>query len=227
MWQITIHSLWLPYDLELLVTQGPSEYAFSQGHTIELDGRQLFDNTLWDDKKDLICGVYEPEYVTFSWTYNLANCLIKVMVIRWNVCPGGHSNPFSSIQAHRLDIGPHTVKPGSNTTWGRLMNIALNCGIQWGGQRVWSPSAEHLGNSEKLFIWLLSHIFLKFCSWYCLIFHFCNLSITYILANVVFNFVHCHMQLLSCKYLCLLFFLNEIYQMKKLFYLNINLLSRR
>ena len=26
---------------------------------MELDGRQLFDDTLQDDKKDLICGVYE------------------------------------------------------------------------------------------------------------------------------------------------------------------------
>ena len=128
------------------------------------------------------------------------------MVIKWNVCPDGHSNLFSSTQVCWLKIGLHIVKPGSNTALWRFMNIALNCRIQQVGQRVWSPLAEHLGNSEKPFIWLLSHIFLKFCSWYCLIFHFHDLSITYILANVVFNFVHCHMQPLSCKYYCLLFF---------------------
>ena len=138
--------------------------------------------------------------VTFSSTYKLANCLIKVVVIKWNVCPVGNSNPFSSTQACGLDIGPHIVKPGSNTTWQIFTIIALNCGIWWGGQRVWSPLAEYLGNSEKPFIWLLSHIFLKSCSWYCLIFHFCDLSITYVLANVVFDFVHCHMQPLSHKY---------------------------
>ena len=58
-WRIAIHSLQFPTDSELLVTQGPSEDAFSWGCTMELDGRQLFDDTLQDDEKDLICGVYE------------------------------------------------------------------------------------------------------------------------------------------------------------------------
>ena len=66
-WRIAIHSLQFPTDSELLVTQGPSEDAFSQGRTIELDGRQLFDNTLWDDEKDLICGVYELETGTLPF----------------------------------------------------------------------------------------------------------------------------------------------------------------
>ena len=146
------------------------------------------------------------QYVTFSLTYKLASCLIKVMVIKWNVCPGVHGNLFSSTQACGLDIGPHIVKPGLNTTWWRFANIVLNYRIWQGGQRVWSPLAEHPGNSKKPFIWLLSHIFLKFCSWYCLIFHFHNLSITYVLANVIFNFVNHHMQPLSHKYYCLSFF---------------------
>ena len=48
------------------------------------------------------------------------------------------------------------------------------------GTRLWSPSAECLGNSEKPFIWLPSHIFLRLCSWY--LFHFSHSSsITYVL----------------------------------------------
>ena len=92
------------------------------------------------------------------------------MVIKWNTCPGGHINLFFSTQACGLDIGPHIAKPGSNIAWWRFVNTVLNCGIQRGGQRLWSLSAEHLGNSEKPFIWLLSHIFLRCCSWYCFIF---------------------------------------------------------
>ena len=38
-WQIVIHSLQFSSDLELLVTQGPSEDAFSWGCTMELDCR--------------------------------------------------------------------------------------------------------------------------------------------------------------------------------------------
>ena len=142
-------------------------------------------------------------YVTFSSTYKLANCLIKVMVIKRNVCPGGHGNLFSSTQACGLDIGPHNVKPCSNTIWWRFASIVLNCRTQWGGQRVWNPSAERLGNSEKPFIWLLNHIFLKFCSPH---FLFPRFIITYVLANVVSNSVHRHMQPLSRKYYCLSFF---------------------
>ena len=64
MWQIMIHSLQFPADLELPVTQGPSEDAFSWGHVMELVGKQLCDDTLWDDEKDLICGVYELDAST-------------------------------------------------------------------------------------------------------------------------------------------------------------------
>ena len=79
-WQIAIHSLQFPTDSELLVTQGPSEDAFSQGHAIELDGRQLFDNTLRDDEKDLICGVYELETGTlpFLQLINLLTVLSRL-----------------------------------------------------------------------------------------------------------------------------------------------------
>ena len=66
-WRIAIHSLQFPTDSELLVTQGPSEDAFSRGRAIELDGRRLFDDTLRDDEKDLICGVYELETGTLPF----------------------------------------------------------------------------------------------------------------------------------------------------------------
>ena len=82
-WQIVIHSLQLPTDSELLVTQGPSEDGFSQRHTIELDSRWLFGNTLQDDKKDLICGVYELETGTLPFL-QLINLLTILSRLWWS-----------------------------------------------------------------------------------------------------------------------------------------------
>ena len=124
------YSLLFPTDLELLVTQGPSEDTFSWGHTMELDRKWLFDDTLWDNEKDLIWGVYELEASTLP-SFQLINLLtvFKAMVIKWNACCGGHANPFFSTQACGLGIGPHIVKPGSNITWWRFVNTVLNYGI--------------------------------------------------------------------------------------------------
>ena len=71
-WQITIHSLQFLTDSELLVTQG---------YTIELDGRWLFDNTLQDDKENLICGVYELEtsMSPFLGLINLPTALSRLL----------------------------------------------------------------------------------------------------------------------------------------------------
>ena len=71
MWQIAICSLQFPADLELLITQGPSEDTFSHRHAMELDDRQLFDNTLWDNEKDLICTVYELETGCVTFLFDL------------------------------------------------------------------------------------------------------------------------------------------------------------
>ena len=107
MWQIAIHSLQFSSDSELLVTQGLSEDAFSWGCAMELDSRQLFDITLQDDKKDLICGVYELETGTLPslFDFDLPNHHFKVMVIKWNACHSGYGNPPSFTQACELGIG--------------------------------------------------------------------------------------------------------------------------
>lgn len=65
-WRLAIHSLEYPSDSELLVTQGPSEDAFSRGRVVQLDGRQWCDDTVRPDETDLICGVYELETGTHS-----------------------------------------------------------------------------------------------------------------------------------------------------------------
>ena len=64
MWQLVLHTLQYSMDLELLITQGPLEDAFSLGHVLKLNNRELYDDTLQDDEKDLICGVYKLETST-------------------------------------------------------------------------------------------------------------------------------------------------------------------
>ena len=117
-------------------------------------------------------------YVASFVTYKLSDWPFKVMVIKWNACPGGPGNLSSFTQACGLGIGPLIVRLGSNIIWLRFMNIVPNWGIQWGGERLWNLLAEHLGNSKKPSIWLLSHTSLKICSCF--------------LVNIIITSLFCH-----------------------------------
>ena len=59
-WHLMLHTLELPANAEISITQGPSEDALERGTTLVLnDGLELFDNTLTEEEIDLICGIYK------------------------------------------------------------------------------------------------------------------------------------------------------------------------
>ena len=60
-WQLALQALEYSTNSEFFITQGPSEDAFSRGRSLKSDTRALYDNSLSDDKQDLICRVYELE----------------------------------------------------------------------------------------------------------------------------------------------------------------------
>ena len=83
--QITIHSLQFPADLELLITQGPSEDIFSQGHTMELDGRWLFHNTPWMMKRTSFMEYmnWKPVCYLLFWLVNFQTVLSCSVTLAW------------------------------------------------------------------------------------------------------------------------------------------------
>ena len=59
-WHLAPHTLKLPANAEISITQGPSENALARGTTLILnDGLELFNGALIEEETDLICGVYK------------------------------------------------------------------------------------------------------------------------------------------------------------------------
>ena len=86
-----IHRLQFPTDLELVVTQDPSEDTFSQGCAMGFDSRWLFDDMLQDDENDLICRVLGDSKKPSIWLLShtsLKACSIACIASTTSHCAG-------------------------------------------------------------------------------------------------------------------------------------------
>ena len=153
------------------------------GCTMELDGRWLFENMLWNDEKNLICGVYEIEtgmlpllwLITFlaipsrTWWSNGMPALVAMAIC----LPSLRHVGIGTLNARCLtEIYEHHAKMRNSTRW----------------EQLWSPLEKHLGNSKnkKKAICLGSESYLsgilqhRLCCWYSFMSHFHDPSVMHV-----------------------------------------------